>query len=65
MVTTRSIHNKTDQSKRVELMASLEERVPIVIVDSANLNSAEVFPQIVNTHEESTIISVGPSSLRL
>jgi len=46
-------------------MAGLEERVLVVIVDAAELDSAKVLQQIFLTHEEGTVICVRPSSLLL
>ena len=58
VMAARSIYLEADKRERVELMAGLEERVFVVIVDAAKLDSAEVLQQILLTHEEGTIISI-------
>jgi len=58
VMATRSINLEADKRERVELMAGLEERVFVVIVDAAKLDSAKVLQQILLTHEEGTIISI-------
>ena len=42
-------------------MASLEEGVLVVVVETAELNPAEVLLEILFAHEEGTIVSIGPS----
>ena len=46
-------------------MACLEGAILIVVVDAAELDSAEVLRQILLAHEEGTIISISPTSLLL
>lgn len=42
VVATRGTNLEPDQREGVKLMAGLEERVPVVIVDAAKLDSAKV-----------------------
>ena len=52
---------ETNQGKRAQLMARLEEGVLVVVVETAELNPAEVLLEILFAHEEGTIVSIGPS----
>ena len=56
---------EADESKGVELMTSLEEGVLVVVIDSAELNSAEVLNQVLLAHEEGAIVKVCPASYAL
>lgn len=62
VMTTGRSDLETNKCERVCLMARLEERVLVVVVDAAHLDAAEVFYQISLAHEEGTIISVAPAS---
>ena len=64
-MTTWSSDDEADKGKRVELMAGLEEGVLVVVVDTAELDSAEILSHILVAHEERTIISISPASLSL
>lgn len=49
---------EADERERAQLMASLEEGILIVVVDTAELDTAEVLNQILLTHEECAVILV-------
>ena len=51
---------EADEREGVQLMARLEEGVPVVVVDAAQLDAAEVLDQIFLAHEEGTIVGVAP-----
>ena len=58
VVATWSTDLKADERERAQLMASLEEGILIVVVDTAELDTAEVLNQILLTHEECAVILV-------
>ena len=58
VVATWSSDLKADKRERAQLMASLEEGILIVVVDTAELDTAEVLNQILLTHEECAVILV-------
>ena len=49
---------KADEREGAQLMASLEEGILIVVVDTAELDAAEVLNQILLTHEECSVILI-------
>ena len=58
VVATWSTDLEADEREGAQLMASLEEGILIVVVDTAELDTAEVLNQILLTHEESAIIFI-------
>ena len=58
VVATWSTDLEADEREGAQLMASLEEGILIVVVDTAELDTAEVLNQILLTHEECAVILV-------
>jgi len=62
VMTTGCRDLEANQSERVKLMAGLKGGILVVIVNTAELDSAEVLDKILLAHEESTIIRIAPAS---
>lgn len=60
VMATCTIDLETDQSKGVQLMACLEERVCVAPDEAAKLNSAKVLHHVLQAHKEGTIVRIGP-----
>ena len=58
VMTTWSTDLEADECEGAQLMASLKEGILIVVVDTAELDTAEVLNQILLTHEECAVILV-------